>query len=101
MSLLLKRMRIYLTGNHCRTSDVTCSLRFPDGVEGSDEKQVFPGDNVEMIGELVHPIALEPQQRITLREVCHGLELTHDCPLIYSLTQGGRTVGTGLITRIL
>ena len=35
-----------------------------------------------MIGELVHPIALEPQQRITLREVWYCLDSSHDCKLI-------------------
>jgi elongation factor Tu len=41
----------------------------------------MPGDNVEMMGELVHDIALEPGSRFTLRE-------------------GGRTVGTGIVSEI-
>ena len=65
-----------------RTSDVTVSLTFPAGVEGRDEKVVSPGENVELEGELVHEIALEEGSRFTLRE-------------------GGKTVGTGLVTRIL
>ncbi|KAL7007519.1 translation elongation factor Tu [Cystobasidiomycetes sp. EMM_F5] len=65
-----------------RTSDVTVSLTFPQDVEGRDEKVISPGDNVELEGELVHEIALEEGSRFTLRE-------------------GGKTVGTGLVTRIL
>lgn len=64
-----------------RTTDVTVALKFPEGTEGADEKLVSPGDNVELEGELVHEIALEEGSRFTLRE-------------------GGKTVGTGLVTRI-
>jgi elongation factor Tu len=64
-----------------RTTDVTCSLTWPEGTEGAHEKLVMPGDNVEMMGELVHDIALEPGSRFTLRE-------------------GGRTVGTGIVSEI-
>lgn len=63
-----------------RTSDVTVSLTFPEG-DGS-EQLVMPGDNVTMRGELVHDIALEEGSRFTLRE-------------------GGKTVGTGLVTQLL
>lgn len=65
-----------------RTADVTCALKFPEGVEDAHERLVHPGDNVEMVGELVHPVALESGSRFTLRE-------------------GGRTIGTGVCTRIL
>ncbi|KAA1080474.1 translation elongation factor Tu [Puccinia graminis f. sp. tritici] len=64
-----------------RTSDVTVSLTFPEEVKDRHEKQVFPGDNVEMICELVHQVAIEPGSRFTIRE-------------------GGKTVGTGLVSRI-
>jgi len=63
-----------------RTGDVTVVLRFAEGADAS--QQVIPGDNVEMVCELVHPTALEAGQRFNIRE-------------------GGRTVGTGLVTRIL
>jgi elongation factor Tu len=43
---------------------------------------VMPGDNVEMKCEIGHPVALEVGQRFNIRE-------------------GGRTVATGLVTRIL
>ncbi|WVQ79195.1 translation elongation factor Tu [Cryptococcus sp. DSM 104549] len=62
-----------------RTTDVTVSLTFPEGTENAHEKLVMPGDNVEMIGDLVHDIALEQGSRFTLRE-------------------GGRTIGTGIIS---
>lgn len=51
-----------------RTSDVTVGLTFPEGTEGIDEKMVMPGDNVEVVGELVHEVALEVGSRFTLRE---------------------------------
>lgn len=65
-----------------RTTDVTGTLRFPDA-EGVDHSQmVMPGDNVEMEIELVKKTPLEVNQRFNLRE-------------------GGKTVGTGLVTRII
>lgn len=60
-------------------ADVTVTLTFPEGVE--QHTQVFPGENTEMVGELVHPTAIEVGQRFNIRE-------------------GGKTVGTGLITKI-
>lgn len=65
-----------------RTADVTVVLNHPEGTEDADNKMIMPGDNTEMVCELVHPTALEPGLRFNIRE-------------------GGRTVGTGLITRIL
>ncbi|CAN6674389.1 elongation factor Tu, mitochondrial [Trichomonascus vanleenenianus] len=62
------------------SSDVTVVLTFPEGVEEST--QIFPGDNTEMVCELVHPTAIEAGQRFNVRE-------------------GGRTVATGLITRVM
>lgn len=64
-----------------RTTDVTVSLTFPEGTEGAHEKLVMPGDNVEMVGDLVHDIALEKGSRFTLRE-------------------GGKTIGTGIVSEI-
>lgn len=64
-----------------RTTDVTVALNFPEGTEGAHEKLVMPGDNVEMVGELVHDIALEPGSRFTLRE-------------------GGKTIGTGIVSEV-
>jgi len=56
-------------------------LTWPEDVEDSS-KMVMPGDNCEMVCELLRPLALEEGQRFNIRE-------------------GGRTVATGLITRLL
>ncbi|MFQ6031312.1 MAG: elongation factor Tu, partial [Candidatus Zixiibacteriota bacterium] len=57
-----------------RTTDVTGSIKLPEGVE-----MVMPGDNVNMDVELITPIALEKELRFAIRE-------------------GGRTVGAGVVT---
>jgi elongation factor Tu len=62
---------------YIRTTDVTGSIKLPDGVE-----MVMPGDNVRMELELITPVALEEGVRFAIRE-------------------GGRTVGAGVITEIL
>jgi elongation factor Tu len=59
-----------------RTTDVTGTIRLPDGVE-----MVMPGDNVTMNVELITPIACEEGLRFAIRE-------------------GGRTVGAGVVTAI-
>ncbi|PGH00094.1 translation elongation factor Tu [Blastomyces parvus] len=63
-----------------RTADEAAHLSFPEGVE--EDKLVMPGDNVEMILETHRPVAAEAGQRFNIRE-------------------GGRTVATGLVTRVL
>ena len=60
-----------------RTTDVTGAAHLPDGVE-----MVMPGDNVQMEVELIMPIAMDPQLRFAIRE-------------------GGRTVGSGVVTEII
>jgi elongation factor Tu len=60
-----------------RTTDVTGSVELPGGVE-----MVMPGDNTKMSIELITPIAMEEQLRFAIRE-------------------GGRTVGAGVVTKIL
>jgi elongation factor Tu len=60
-----------------RTTDVTGIAHLPEGVE-----MVMPGDNVTMEIELIMPVAMEPQLRFAIRE-------------------GGRTVGSGVVTEIL
>ncbi|KAM4056138.1 elongation factor tu GTP binding domain-containing protein [Hirsutella rhossiliensis] len=67
---------------YLRTSDEAVNLTFPEGTEGASSKIVMPGDNVEMVVTLVHPNAIEVGQRFNIRE-------------------GGRTVATGLVTRIM
>ena len=60
-----------------RTTDITGTVILPDGVE-----MVMPGDNVEITGELIHPIAMEDGLKFAIRE-------------------GGRTVGSGRVTEII
>jgi len=60
-----------------RTTDVTGSVELPQGVE-----MVMPGDHTRMTVELITPIAMEEQLRFAIRE-------------------GGRTVGAGVVTKIL
>ena len=67
---------------YIRTADESCALHFPEGTEDANHKMVLPGDNVEMVATLNAPIAVEAGQRVNIRE-------------------GGRTVATGLVTRIL
>lgn len=64
-----------------RTADEAADLAWPEGTEDTS-KMIMPGDNVEMVLKTNHPICMEPGERFNLRE-------------------GGRTVATGLITRIL
>ena len=69
-------------GNHYRpqfyfrTTDVTGSIKLPEGVE-----MVMPGDNVEIEGELIAPVAMDKGLRFAIRE-------------------GGRTIGAGSVTEI-
>ncbi len=60
-----------------RTTDVTGVVELPAGVE-----MVMPGDDVEMVVTLIHPIALEQGTKFSIRE-------------------GGRTVGAGIVAEIL
>ena len=60
-----------------RTTDVTGAVELPEGVE-----MVMPGDNIKMTIELISPIAMEEGLRFAIRE-------------------GGRTVGAGVVSKIL
>ena len=60
-----------------RTTDVTGTIELPEGIE-----MVMPGDNIGMTVELIIPIAMEEQLRFAIRD-------------------GGRTVGSGIVTKIL
>lgn len=62
---------------YIRTLDVTGTIELPKGVE-----MVMPGDNVKMTVKLIYPVALETGLRFAIRE-------------------GGRTVGAGVISKIL
>ena len=67
-----------------RTADITVSLQWPEGTPDAAEKMVMPGDNVEMVCDLVHEAAAEVGTRFTLREGgktskhSHLVFLTHD-----------------------
>ena len=61
---------------YVRTTDVTGAIQLPEGME-----MVMPGDNIEMDVELIVPVAIEPGLRFAIRE-------------------GGRTVGSGVVTAI-
>lgn len=60
-----------------RTTDVTGSIELPEGVE-----MVMPGDNVNMVVDLIQPIAIEESLRFAIRE-------------------GGRTIGSGVVTGVI
>ncbi|NLF56521.1 MAG: elongation factor Tu, partial [Candidatus Hydrogenedens sp.] len=60
-----------------RTTDVTGKMDLPEGME-----MVMPGDNVTITGELIMPIAMAEELRFAIRE-------------------GGRTVGAGVVTKII
>ena len=60
-----------------RTTDVTGAMNLPEGVE-----MIMPGDNVRITAELITPIAMAEELRFAIRE-------------------GGRTVGAGVVTKII
>ena len=60
-----------------RTTDVTGSIKLPEGVE-----MVMPGDHIDMTVELITPVAMNEELRFAIRE-------------------GGRTVGSGVVTKII
>ncbi len=62
---------------YIRTTDVTGSIKLPEGVE-----MVMPGDNIKMVVDLITPVALEEGVHFAIRE-------------------GGRTVGAGVLTKIV
>ena len=62
---------------YVRTTDVTGAVELPDGVE-----MVMPGDNIDMTVELISPVAMEDGMKFAIRE-------------------GGRTVGSGVVTKII
>jgi elongation factor Tu len=75
------RHRPFLSGYrpqfYFRTTDITGTVNLPEGKE-----MVMPGDNAEIQGELIHPIAMEKGLRFAIRE-------------------GGKTVASGQVTEII
>jgi len=70
-------VRGYRPQFYFRTTDVTGEVDLPEGVD-----MVMPGDNVQIVGKLITPIAMEKELRFAIRE-------------------GGRTVGAGVVSEIL
>jgi elongation factor Tu len=70
-------LRGYRPQFYFRTTDVTGTMDPPEGVQ-----MVMPGDNIKAVVELISPIAMEEGLRFAIRE-------------------GGKTVGSGIVTRIL
>ena len=66
-----------------RTADITVALTWPEGTEDAAEKMIMPGDNVEMLCDLVFDVALEVGTRFTLREANKTSK-----PCLISLTHG-------------
>lgn len=67
---------------YVRTTDVTGSIIAFTSDDGSDAEMVMPGDRIKMTVELINPIAIEQGMRFAIRE-------------------GGRTVGAGVVSKIL
>ncbi|MFN3361020.1 MAG: elongation factor Tu [Pseudanabaenaceae cyanobacterium] len=67
---------------YVRTTDVTGTIKSFTADDGSPAEMVMPGDRVKMTVELINPIAIEQEMRFAIRE-------------------GGRTVGSGVVTKIL
>ena len=70
-------LRGYRPQFYFRTTDVTGAVQLPEGVE-----MVMPGDNVKMVVTLIHPIAMDEGLRFAIRE-------------------GGRTVGAGVVAKVI
>lgn len=67
---------------YVRTTDVTGTIKSFTADDGSPAEMVMPGDRVKMTVELINPIAIEQEMRFAIRE-------------------GGRTVGSGVVTKIV
>ncbi len=67
---------------YVRTTDVTGTIRAFTSDDGTDAEMVMPGDRVKMTVELINPIAIEQGMRFAIRE-------------------GGRTIGAGVVAKIL
>lgn len=67
---------------YVRTTDVTGTIKAFTSDEGANAEMVMPGDRIKMTVELINPIAIEEGMRFAIRE-------------------GGRTVGAGVVSKIL
>jgi len=67
---------------YIRTTDVTGQITAFTAEDGSNVEMVMPGDNIQMTGELICPVAMEMGMRFAIRE-------------------GGRTIGAGVVSKII
>lgn len=67
---------------YVRTTDVTGSIEKFQSDDGTEAEMVMPGDRIKMIASLINPIAIEQGMRFAIRE-------------------GGRTVGAGVVSKII
>jgi elongation factor Tu len=67
---------------YIRTTDVTGQITAFTDRDGGDVEMVMPGDNITMTGELICPVAIEQGMRFAIRE-------------------GGRTIGAGVVSKII
>ena len=67
---------------YVRTTDVTGNIKAFTADDGSDVEMVMPGDRIKMTAELISPIAIEAGMRFAIRE-------------------GGKTIGAGVVSKIL
>ncbi|MFM6580852.1 MAG: elongation factor Tu, partial [Dolichospermum sp.] len=67
---------------YVRTTDVTGTIKAFTDSEGGDVEMVMPGDNIKVTVELINPVAIEEGMRFAIRE-------------------GGRTIGAGVVAKIL
>ena len=67
---------------YVRTTDVTGAITQFTSDDGGEVEMVMPGDRINMIAELIYPVAIEEGMRFAIRE-------------------GGRTVGAGVVTKIV
>ena len=65
-----------------RTTDVTGTIKAFTSDDGKDVEMVMPGDRIKVTVELINPVAIEQGMRFAIRE-------------------GGRTIGAGVVARIL
>ena len=67
---------------YIRTTDVTGQITAFTSEDGANVEMVMPGDNIQMTGELICPVAIEQGMRFAIRE-------------------GGRTIGAGVVSKII
>ena len=67
---------------YVRTTDVTGAITQFTSDDGGEVEMVMPGDRINMIVDLIYPVAIEEGMRFAIRE-------------------GGRTVGAGVVTKIV